>query len=122
MLADVVLLLHAAIVLFNGGGVLAIAVGGALGWAWVRHRVFRVAHLGALGFVAVEALLGVTCPLTTLEGWLRGEALASGFVAGWISRWLYWDWPAWVFVALYSGVFFAAAVLWIGVPPRARKN
>ncbi len=118
MIADMVLLIHAAIVVFNVGGLAAIAVGGWLGWHWVRYRVFRWAHLGALGFISIEALLGITCPLTRLEDWLRGESTPSGFVARWISRWLYWDLPAWVFVVAYISVFACAAVLWIMVPPR----
>ena len=122
MIADLVLMIHAAIVIFNFGGLLAIAIGGWLGWGWVRQRAFRWLHLGALGFVSVEALLGITCPLTRLEDWLRGESAASGFVARWISRWMYWDLPTWVFVVSYASVFVCAVVLWFMVPPRRTKK
>lgn len=122
MIADAVLVIHAALVVFNVGGLVAIAVGCWLEWSWVRYRVFRWAHLGALGFISIEALLGITCPVTRLEDWLRGESTPSGFVARWISRWLYWDLPAWVFVVAYISVFACAAVLWIMVPPRHAKK
>ena len=122
MIADLVLMIHAAIVIFNFGGLLAIAICGWLGWGWVRQRAFRWLHLGALWFVSVEALLGITCPLTRLEDWLRGESAASGFVARWISRWMYWDLPTWVFVVSYASVFVCAVVLWFMVPPCRSKK
>ena len=77
MLADGVFLLHALIVLFNAGGLLLIYVGGPLGWAWVRHRGFRIAHISLMGLVTVEAIFGVTCPLTLLEDWLRSVAVLA---------------------------------------------
>ena len=122
MIADLVLVIHAGVVVFNAGGLVAIAVGGWLGWGWVRNRAFRWLHLGALGFISVEALLGITCPLTRLEDWLRGESSASGFVARWLSRWMYWDLPAWVFGVVYVGVFLCAVLLWFMVPPRDSKK
>ncbi len=122
MLADVVLLVHAGVVLFNVGGLLAIVLGAWFGWRWVRNRVFRWTHIGALAFVSVEALLGLTCPLTLLEDSLRGDAPSHGFVARWITHWLYWDLPLWVFGMVYVSVFACALALWRWVPPVASRN
>ena len=67
MFADVVLLLHFAIVVFVVGGLVLIIVGNMCGWHWVNALWFRLAHLSAIGIVAAESWLGITCPLTTLE-------------------------------------------------------
>jgi hypothetical protein len=63
--------------------------------------------------VAGEAWLGVVCPLTTLEMWLRGrahEATYDGsFVEHWLQALLFWQAPAWAFTAAHS--LFGLAVL-----------
>lgn len=122
MLADLIFLLHAAVVLFNVGGLLLIAIGGALGWLWVRHRGFRIAQMALMGFVTVEAIFGVTCPLTLLEDWLRGVANEKSFVQRWVAALIYWPLPPWVFVLLYLGCLFAVMVAWFVWPPTRRKR
>ena len=122
MLADGVFLLHALIVLFNAGGLLLIYVGGPLGWAWVRHRGFRIAHISLMGLVTVEAIFGVTCPLTLLEDWLRGVATEQSFVQRWVTALIYWSAPAWVFVVLYLMILSAVIVAWFAWPPAASKK
>lgn len=47
-LADLVLLLHFAFVLFIVGGAALIWTGAGLGWRWVRNFWFRTAHLAAM--------------------------------------------------------------------------
>jgi hypothetical protein len=120
LLADLVLVVHFAFVLFVVGGFALILAGAAFGWRWIRNRGFRYAHLAAIVFVAAEALVGVACPLTVWEYALR-HASPDGpsFVARWVSRLLYYDLPEWVFATAY--VLFAIAVavtLWL-VPPRS---
>jgi hypothetical protein len=56
-LADAVLVVHAALVLFIVGGLFAIWLGAAFNWRWVRGRGFRGVHLAAIGVVALLALL-----------------------------------------------------------------
>jgi len=53
LLADAVLALHAAFVAFVVLGLVAILVGGALGWRWVRGPRFRALHLAAIVSVVV---------------------------------------------------------------------
>lgn len=118
LLADVVLVVHFAFVLFVVGGFALILAGAALGWRWVRNRAFRYAHLAAIVFVAAEALVGMSCPLTVWEHVLRRTSPdGPSFVARWVSRLLYYDLPEWVFATAY--VVFASAVavtLWL-IPP-----
>ena len=118
-LADAVLVLHALIVLFIVGGLIAIWAGAALQYAWVRNRAFRVLHLAAIGVVAILAALAVPCPLTVLEDRLRtGGTVEQGFVQRWVSHWLYYDFPAWMFAVAYVVFLLIVAVTWRFIPPR----
>lgn len=122
--ADAVLLLHALFVVFVVLGLGLILAGGALGWAWVRVRWFRLAHLAAIGVVVLQSWLGAICPLTTLEMALRERAGQStypgSFIAHWVESALYYQAPAWVFVVCYT--VFGGLVLgaWFWVRPRPR--
>ena len=80
--ADLILIVHFAFVLFVIGGLALIWIGYAAGWPAVRNFRFRVLHLAAMVFVAGEALLGVMCPLTSLEDVLRGAQQEKNFIAG----------------------------------------
>lgn len=122
MLADAVLVLHVAIVLFVVGGLLLVVGGNLAGWRWVNHWWLRLLHLGTIGFVVAEAWLGITCPLTTWEAALRlaagQQAYAGGFLQHWLHRLLYWDAPAWVFTLAYTLFGLAVAAAWWRWPPR----
>jgi polyferredoxin len=123
-LADAVLLLHGALVLFVVGGLVLIVVGNLRGWRWVNGAWLRLAHLVAILVVVAEAWFGVVCPLTALEQAARaraGEAgYGGGFIEHWVQRLIYYDLPGWVFVLGYS--LFALAVLaaWWRWPPGGR--
>jgi Protein of Unknown function (DUF2784) len=119
--ADALLVLHFAIVAFIVGGLLLTWAGAWRGWRWVRNPWFRYAHLGAILFVALEALIGMMCPLTLWEDALRGGARPDSFIGRWVQRLLYYRAPEWVFTALY--VAWAAATLLTLrlLPPRARR-
>lgn len=120
--ADAILFGHVLFVVFVVIGLLLILVGKALSWSWVRNPWFRVAHVAAIGLVAIQSWVGVICPLTTWEMALRqrgGEIAYSGsFISHWLEALLYYHAPAWVFMVCYTG--FAAAVVgsWFWVRPR----
>jgi hypothetical protein len=119
--ADIILLIHALVVVFNVGGLAAIWIGAALKWRWIRNFRFRAIHLGAMGFVTAESLAGVLCPLTVLEDTLRRAGPPqSGFIQRWVSRLLYYDFPASAFTITY--VLFALIVLltFIAIKPERR--
>lgn len=124
-LADLVLALHAGIVAFVVLGLPLIVAGGFLGWSWIRNPWFRLAHLAAIGVVALQSWLGVICPLTTLEMHLRahaGDATYRGaFFAHWLQRLLYYEAPPWVFVAGYPLFGVVVAVSW-RFPPRSFRR
>jgi polyferredoxin len=120
LLADALLVAHFALAAFIVCGLLLVWIGAALGWRWVRNPWFRYAHLAAIAFVAVEALLGYACPLTVWEDLLRGGLRPESFVARWVYRLLYYQAPEWVFSALYALWALATLVTLRAVPPRRK--
>lgn len=118
-LANIVLVLHALIVVFIVGGLFAIWIAAGLGLAWARNRAFRITHLVAIGIVAALAVIDVPCPLTVLEDYLRtGTAGPQGFIQRWVSAWLYYDFPGWVFVLAYTAFLLAVILTWFRIRPR----
>jgi polyferredoxin len=122
VIADALLVVHFAIVLFIVGGLIAVWAGAALGWGWVRNPWFRYAHLGAIGFVAGEALLGIACPLTVWEDLMRGGVHPESFVGRWVQRLLYYQAPEWVFASAYVAWALATLATLRLVPPRRRAG
>ncbi len=116
-LADAILVVHFAFVLFVVGGLPLIWAGALLGWQWVRNFRFRVAHLAAIGVVVAESLAGIWCPLTVWEARLRGAEADKSFVAQWIHRLMYYDLPEWVFTSAYVAFAVTVAATWYFVRP-----
>ena len=120
-LADLVVLLHIAYVLFVIVGLILILLGSRIGWNWIRNLWFRSIHLTMITIVVVEALVGITCPLTTLENALRnraGETFHQGsFVGYWAHELLFIDAPPWAFTVAYClfGLLVLLAFVW--APP-----
>src|SRR2546423_10030541 len=77
ILADVVAAIHLAYVSYVVVGELLIVIGIPLGWQWIRNLWFRVSHLVMMLIVALEAVVGFECPLTTWEDKLL---LAAGVI------------------------------------------
>ena len=119
--ADALLVLHFAIVVFIVGGLVLTWIGAALGWGWVRNPWFRYLHLAAIGFVALEAIVGMVCPLTEWEDTLRGGARPESFVGRWVQRLLYYRAPEWVFTTAYAAWALATLATLRLVPPRERR-
>ncbi len=118
LFADAVLIVHFGFVTFVVGGLALIWIGAAAGWRWVRHFAFRVAHLAAIVFIAGEALAGVVCPLTVWEDVLRGEQSDQSFIARWVRRLLYWNFPEWVFTCAYVAFALLVAATFWWIRPR----
>jgi len=116
-LADLILVVHFAFVLFVVGGLAATWIGAAAGWPWVRNFRFRAAHLAAIAFVAAESIGGAWCPLTLWELRLRGREAEKSFVAEWVHRLLYYDLPEWMFTIAYVAFLAAVALTWWKVRP-----
>lgn len=126
LLADAVLTLHFSIVAFVVGGLVLTVAGNFAGWRWVNSLWFRLAHLAAIAIVVSQAWLGVTCPLTSLEMWLRAKARATtyggSFIEHWVQRLLYYEAPSWVFTLGYSVFGLLVAVVWWRFPPTSRRR
>lgn len=122
LLADLVLIVHAGVVLFVVGGLGAVLLGNRVGWRWVNGWWFRLAHLGAIAVVVLQAWLGQLCPLTVLESWLRrqagGDGYSTGFIAHWVQNLLYFEAPLWVFALAYSVFALLVLLAWWRYPPR----
>jgi hypothetical protein len=123
VLADLVLVVHAAFVAFVIVGLLLIWIGWLRHWAFVRNCWFRVAHLVAIGVVVAESVAGFVCPLTTWEDRLRllagGEERYQGsFIQHWLHQVMFFDLGENVFTIIYLAFFLTVALsLWL-VPPR----
>jgi Protein of Unknown function (DUF2784) len=120
MMADALLVVHFLIAAFIVGALPLVWLGAWRGWAWVRDPRLRYAHLGAIAFVAAEALLGVMCPLTVWEDMLRGGPRPESFVGRWVHYFLYYQAPEWAFTAAYVAWTAATLATLRLVPPRRR--
>lgn len=120
LLADAVLLLHAALVLFVLSGPLLCVLGHWRGWPVFNRLGFRLLHGAVLLVVIAQAWLGRLCPLTVWESWLRvraGQAVYSeSFVAHWVGRLLFYEAPMWAFAAVYTAFGLLVLAVWWRVP------
>lgn len=120
-IADAVLLVHAGVVVFVVGGLVLVVAGNCFQWVWANNFWFRTTHLCAIGFVVAESWLGLACPLTTLEAWLRsraGEAThGAGFIEYWLQALLFYQAPSWVFLMAYTLFGLLVVAAWWYFPP-----
>ena len=78
ILADAVVLIHAAFIVFAVfGGLLSL---NHSGWMWV--------HLPTVAWAAAVVIMGWTCPLTPLEQSLRASAGQSGYEGDFIEHYV----------------------------------
>jgi polyferredoxin len=116
LLADAVLVVHAAFVAFVVAG----------GFLVLRHRAAAWVHVPCVLWGAWVEFSGWICPLTPLEDWLReraGEAVSGGdFVQRWILFALYPErLPRYVQVALGLFVIALNAGIYVVVAFRGRR-
>ena len=122
VLADLVLIVHAAFVGFVVFGLGGIVIGLQQHWGWVRNFWFRMAHLLAIGVVVLQSWLGLLCPLTVWENQLRllanETAYAESFIAHWLHKVIFYRAEPWVFTVIYT--LFGGCVLatWIWGRPQ----
>ena len=125
--ADAIVVFHFCYVLFAVGGELVIILGWLLHWRWIRNLAFRIIHLASVVVVAVEALIGVLCPLTEWEYRLRllaGQTLEEQipFMSRLVRRIIFYDFPAWVFTLTYILFALLVAATLLLVPPRRKQH
>ena len=86
LLADAVVLLHLAWIVFLFAG----AVWGR------KYRAVRILHLSGLSFAIVSEIMDWICPLTHLEAWLRSRhdpalTYTGSFIAHYVEKLIYID-------------------------------
>jgi hypothetical protein len=122
VVADAIVVFHAAFVGFVVLGMAAIVVGLVLGWGWVRNFWFRAAHLGMIGFVVLESFIGMVCPLTRWENQLRRlggqEGYPGDFIGYWAHRLLFYRAEPWVFTVIYTAFGATVFLAFLLGPPR----
>jgi hypothetical protein len=128
LLADLILITHTLVVLFIVGGLVVIWIGYFRKWRFVRNFYFRIAHLLAMGFVAVQTIFGEMCPLTTWEDQLRvragvGPQYEASFIGHWLGKILFYEIDDKVLVIVYT-MFFALVVwtVFLVKPRNPRKS
>ena len=124
--ADLVAAVHAAYIAFVVFGFIAIILGVAMGWQWVRNVYFRAAHLAAILLVCVEAMIGVSCPLTILEDRLRvlgaDTPYPRSFVGYVLDRLIFYDFPQWLFTSVYLSFGALVLLTFLLAPPRIGRS
>ena len=122
LLADLIVVVHAAYVSWVIVGWLSIVAGTVFGWRWVRGFWFRVTHLAMIVVVVAEAWCGVACPLTTWEQSLREaagqESYRGDFLADSVHDLLFVEAPAWAFILAYSAFGLLVLLTFVLAPPR----
>ena len=115
-MADTILVIHFAFVLFVVFGFLLILTGLLARWPWIHNRIFRIAHLAAVGFIVLQAWLGQLCPLTTWENEFRRQAGQSDysetFIEHWLHEILFYQAEPWVFTTIYTSFGALVALVW----------
>ena len=116
LLADAMLVIHVAFVVFVVIGFMLILLGLLAHWSWIHNRIFRITHLAAIGIVVLQAWLGQLCPLTVWENELRRRAGQSGytetFVEHWLHEVLFYQAEPWVFTTIYTGFGVLVVLVW----------
>jgi hypothetical protein len=115
-LADAILVIHFAFVVFVVVGFVLILVGLLAHWRWIHNRVFRLAHLTAIGIVVLQAWFGQLCPLTIWENALRRRAgqsdYAETFVEHWLHEILFYQAEPWIFTTIYTAFGVLVVLVW----------
>ena len=121
--ADIILFTHVLFVAFVVIGLVLIYIGKARAWYWVRNPWFRLAHLLAIGVVALQSWLGARCPFTIWEMSFReragGATYPGDFISHWLGEILYYRAPEWVFVLIYTAFALLVVVSWFYIRPRS---
>jgi hypothetical protein len=121
LLADTVLVVHTLFVAFVVVGFALVWIGHFRGWRWIANARFRALHLAAITLVAIEGVVGMTCPLTAWEAALRGESADQSFVARMLHAVVFHDFPEWVFTVAYVAFAIVTALTIRLVPVRPNR-
>ena len=116
--ADIVLVFHFFVIAFITLGFFLIPIGYKLHWRWIAKKRIRILHFAMMVFVTLETLLGITCPLTSIENSLRENYQSKSFIGYWINQIIYWEFPNYFFIILYCILLVWTFLMWRLFPPR----
>ena len=127
LLADLLVVIHLFYVMFAVGGEVFIILGAILRWKGIRNPLFRIGHLVAVGLVAVEAALGIDCPLTVWEYELRqlagrGVEQNLSFIARLARLIIFYNFPHWFFTLMHIAFGLLVIFTYILIPPRFHRK
>ncbi len=125
-LADGIVIVLFAVVLFVVLALVAILVGRWRSWHWIGNPWFRLGHTALIVFIASQAAAGRLCPLTIWERELRWQAGVpmddTSFVARWAHDLLFIE-ASPLALAVSYGAFAGLTVLsWYFAPVRWRRR
>jgi hypothetical protein len=128
VLADLVVTVHFGLVIATLLLLVLLPVGAVFGWQWTRNFWLRLAQLLVIEVVAGQALVGLECPLTTLERNLRGgtgqlrQVENASAIGRACNRALYFptaiNAPQWIVTVAYATVGGMVLLAWLLLPPR----
>jgi len=122
LLADLIVAIHIAYVVYVVGGLVAILIGAWRRRKWIRNPWFRVTHLLAILIVVMEVFLKLNCPLTIWENQARAAAQqpadGSAFMDRLLTFILIGAAPRWVINGAYFVFAIAIAATFFLAPPR----
>jgi hypothetical protein len=119
--ADVILLIHFLFVAFVVLGFIFIWIGYFTKQKFARNAKFRICHILVMGIVLYESLIGMICPLTEWENYLRvrggqDQVYETSFMKEWIHKIMFFDFSELTFVIVYA-LFFTLILLTFRVIP-----
>ena len=119
LLADTILVIHVSFVVFVVFGFMLILLGLLARWSWIHNRKFRITHLGAIGYVVLQAWFGQLCPLTVWENELRRRAgqsdYAETFIEHWLHEVLFYQAEPWLFTTIYTCFGALVVLVWLQI-------
>ncbi len=118
---NLIIFSHFLIVLFITSLIFLIPIGYRFNWEIFKNKILRLLHLLLMTCVTLEAILGITCPLTSFESYLSGTLEEKTFISYWLGKIIYWNFPSLFFGILYSLCLAWIIIMWKIYPPKNNK-
>ena len=117
---NLIIFIHFLIVLFITFLLFFIPIGYKFSWKFMRNKKLRLTHFLLMSFVTIETILGIACPLTTIENYLSDNKYDKTFISFWMEKVISWDFPSSFFIILYSACLTWIIIMWKIYPPQKK--
>ena len=118
-LADLILIIHFAVVLFIIFG-FCFPIFYKFKFNFAKNYYIRIIHISLITIVLVETLAGVICPLTIIENLLRNSTQSESLIAKLLRDLLFWDFSISYFLLIYFVCFSWTVFIWFFFPPNKK--